>query len=115
MKIDPQKFCIDVSKNCKSPKKKFEAELYVPAIPMPLVQKMFEASFIGLRVGIVCWRAFRMQGSRNPFKLTTKYLEPFKISRNQKYRGLHDLKKAGLIKVKQKSGQAPIITLLNIK
>jgi hypothetical protein len=92
-------------------KKRIVTDFYIPSIPGPWISKVFGLSFVALKVSLVLWRAYRMQGSKNPFKLTSKYLRPFGVSRNQKYRGLKDLHKAGVIEVEQKPGQAPEITI----
>jgi hypothetical protein len=115
--MDPQRFIINAPKKDlkRGTKKESETEFYIPNIPVPWIVKIFGLSFVALKTALVLWRAFRMERSRNPFKLTTRHLEPFGLSRNQKYRGLNDLKKAGLIKVSQKPGQAPEITLLKYK
>jgi hypothetical protein len=112
-KIDPQNLAVDVSE--KKSTGSSNSEPYVPNVPVSWVSKLYELPYVATKVGLPLWRAYRMQGSKKSFKFTSKYLEPFKLSRNQKYRGLNMLEGAGLIRIERQRGRAPIVTLLKIK
>ena len=117
--IDTEKYILNESVKVSKQKsiRKSQSKLYVPNIPLLWLQKVFAIPNGGavLKMALVVWRTYKMNGSQDTFQLTTKYLEPFGISRFQRFRGLKGLKEAGLIEVDQKSGRAPIITLFNIK
>lgn len=118
MLLDASKYFVDSAEKKGKPeavRKKPESEFYIPNIPGPWIVKIFNLSFIALRVALVLWRTYKMRKRQNPFKLTSKYMKPFGLSRNQKYRGLADLEKAGLIKVTRKPGQAPTVTLIDFE
>ena len=70
-----------------------------PRIPLSWVLKLNEAGVAGLRVGYVLIYCFVLKGS-NCIKLSNYLLYAFRISKNQKSRGLRELEELGLIEMK---------------
>ncbi len=64
-----------------------------------------------LHVGIALWHAVGRLGSRQ-VSLSNIDASGFGLNRNAKYRALLWLEAAGLILVKRKLGQTPIVTVL---
>ena len=112
--MDPEKYFVDAPPKHKTSKKN-KSELYVPSIPIQWLKQIYVLPGASLKVALILWRTYRMENSQNTFKLTKKYCEPFGISRYQRFRSLKKLEEAGLIKVDQKPGRAPVVTMLNIK
>ena len=69
-----------------------------PRIPLSWVLKLNEAGVAGLRVGYVLVYCFVLKGS-NCIKLSKNLLNAFRISKNQKSRGLRELEELGLIEM----------------
>ena len=111
--MGPEKYFANTAPENKT-SKKIKPD-YVPNIPIPWLKKIYVLSGASLRVALIIWRTYKVNGSQDTFKLTKKFCEPFGISRYQRFRGLKGLEEAGLIEVDQKSGRAPVVTLLNIK
>jgi len=63
-----------------------------------------EAGGAGLRVGYVLVYCFVLKGS-NCIKLSKNLMNAFKISKNQKSRGLKELEQLGLIEMKINRGR----------
>ena len=84
-----------------------------PRIPLSWVLKLNEAGVAGLRVGYVLIYCFVLKGS-NCIKLSKNLLNAFRISKNQKYRGLRELEELGLIEMRIKRGRQTQINLLNV-
>ena len=84
-----------------------------PRIPLSWVLKLNEAGVAGLRVGYVLIYCFVLKGS-NCIKLSKYLLNAFRISKNQKFRGLKELEELGLIEMRIKRGRQTQINLLNV-
>ena len=84
-----------------------------PRIPLSWVLKLNEAGVAGLRVGYVLVYCFVLKGS-NCIKLSKNLLNAFRISKNQKSRGLKELEELGLIEMRIKRGRQTQINLLNV-
>jgi len=77
------------------------------------VLKLNEAGGAGLRVGYVLVYCFVLKGS-NCIKLSKNLMNAFKISKNQKSRGLKELEQLGLIEMKINRGRQTRINLLKV-
>lgn len=64
-----------------------------------------------LHVGIALWHAAGLAGTSSVSLSNVAGLR-FGLDRNAKYRALHWLEGAGLVKVRRKIGRAPVVTLL---
>ena len=84
-----------------------------PRIPLSEVLKLNEAGVAGLRVGYVLVYCFVLKGS-NCIKLSKNLLNAFRISKNQKSRGLRELEELGLIEMKINRGRQTQIKLLKV-
>ena len=84
-----------------------------PKIPLSWVLKLNEAGVAGLRVGYVLVYCFVLRGS-NCIKLSKNLLNAFRISKNQKSRGLKELEELGLIETKINRGRQTQIKLLKV-
>lgn len=84
-----------------------------PRIPLSWVLKLNEAGVAGLRVGYVLVYCFVLKGS-NCIKLSKNLLNAFRISKNQKSRGLRELEELGLIEMKINRGRQTQIKLLKV-
>ena len=84
-----------------------------PRIPLSWVLKLNEAGVAGLRVGYVLIYCFVLKGS-NCIKLSMNLLNAFRISKNQKSRGLRELEELGLIEMKINRGRQTQIKLLKV-
>ncbi len=84
-----------------------------PRIPLSWVLKLNEAGVAGLRVGYVLVYCFVLKGS-NCIKLSKDLLYAFRISKNQKSRGLRELEKLGLIEMQINRGRQTQIKLLKV-
>ena len=84
-----------------------------PRIPLSWVLKLNEAGVAGLRVGYVLIYCFVLKGS-NCIKLSNYLLNDFRISKNQKSRGLRELEELGLIEMKINRGRQTQIKLLKV-
>ena len=84
-----------------------------PRIPLSWVLKLNEAGVAGLRVGYVLIYCFVLKGS-NCIKLSKYLLNAFRISKNQKSRGLRELEELGLIEMKINRGRQTQIKLLKV-
>ena len=84
-----------------------------PRIPLSWVLKLNEAGVAGLRVGYVLIYCFVLKGS-NCIKLSKNHLNAFRISKNQKSRGLRELEELGLIEMKINRGRQTQIKLLKV-
>ena len=84
-----------------------------PRIPLSWVLKLNEAGVAGLRVGYVLIYCLVLKGS-NCIKLAKYLLNAFRISKNQKSRGLRVLEELGLIEMKINRGRQTQIKLLKV-
>jgi hypothetical protein len=64
-----------------------------------------------LHVALAIWLSARTTHDER-IELGNVAVSPMGLDRNAKYRGLHCLESAGLIRVERKLGRSPIVTLL---
>jgi hypothetical protein len=80
-------------------------------LPHAWISRAIAAGNSAISLGLVLWflRGWKKQ---NEFRLTNVELRKWNIDRHQKYRGLVQLEKAGLIKVKRENCKNPKVKLL---
>ena len=81
--------------------------------PIPLEWLKAAAALPGksLHIGLALWLLAEIEKSRT-IALSNAQASYFSIDRNAKYRALDWLETAGLIEIKRKLGQSPIVTLI---
>ena len=89
-----------------------EREYLRGPIPMEWIITAARLPGRSLQVGIALWITSEIHQSR-VVALTNLASQYFGLDRNSKYRGLAWLEHEGLITVRRKLGQPPIVTILN--
>ena len=81
--------------------------------PVPLLWVM-QACYLGAREARLAWACWFLHGVNKgePFKLSNIWAGRFGLSRDVKTKAIQSLVDAGLIKVDQSPGCAPVITVL---
>ncbi len=91
-----------------------EAQICACQIPFDWLSAAAYLPGKSLHAGIALWYlAGRARSSRVP--LSNVASQAFGLDRNAKYRALEWLEEAGLIAVERKTGQAPIVTVLEVR
>lgn len=80
-------------------------------IPLDFIRALYTLGIAGLRVGIVLIY-FSILKKTETVRLSRDVLKQFSISRSQKFRGLKELKDAGLVEFEAKRGNSSEITVL---
>lgn len=81
-------------------------------IPMDWLSKASDLPGKTLHLAMALWRLNGMSKC-GAFKLTGKALDLLHVSRDAMRDGLNRLEQHGLIRVERKTGQRPVITILN--
>ena len=119
MDFDLEKFRLKnfnpaIAKPITPPRKDFSKYFLRGPIPLNWIIKLIPLSKSAHQMALVIWFICGLKGGRRTFVLSNKRLKEFKLDRQQKYRGLRDLERAALIKIKKRNGrQNPIITILD--
>lgn len=80
-------------------------------IPRYWLVEAFSLSPAAGKVGLVLWYLAGLTKSKTVV-LTTVKMREFKFTRLAKYRGLEQLERAGLVKVKRRRKQNPVVTII---
>jgi len=80
-------------------------------LPHAWISQAIASGNSAISVGLVLWY-LRGWKKRNEFRLTNIELQKWSVNRYQKYRGLKQLEKAGLIRVKKENRKNPVVLLL---
>ena len=64
-------------------------------------------------MALVLWFLSGLKHQAKTVSLSGKVLRELGVERHAGYRGLHALELAGLVSVERRSGQSPVVTLLN--
>ena len=80
-------------------------------IPLDFIRVLYTLGIAGLRVGLVLIY-FSILKKTETVRLSRDLLKQFSISRSQKFRGLKELKDAGLVEFEAKRGNSSEITVL---
>ena len=91
--------------------KKERAFFLHPNVPLEVIKELFESKNSALRLGLVIIYRSILE-NKTTLKLSKKVLEEFKISNSQKFKGLRELKKIGLVSYNPVVGKSSEITLL---
>ena len=81
-------------------------------IPIHWLASAKKASPTALSVGLYLWHLSGLT-KKKTFKATNRTLPMWRLDRYAKYRGLKELEKSGLIKVKRQNKNSPEVTILN--
>ena len=81
-------------------------------IPIHWLASAKKASPTALSVGLYLWHLSGLT-KKKTFKATNRALPLLGLNRYAKYRGLKELEKSGLIKVKRQNKMSPEVTILN--
>ena len=81
-------------------------------IPIHWLASAKKASPTALSVGLYLWHLSGLT-KKKTFKATNRTLPMWRLDRYAKYRGLKELEKSGLIKVKRQNKMSPEVTILN--
>ena len=81
-------------------------------IPIHWLASAKKASPTALSVGLYLWHLSGLT-KKKTFKATNRTLPMWRLDRYAKYRGLLELEKSGLIKVKRQNKMSPEVTILN--
>ena len=81
-------------------------------IPIHWLASARKTSLTALTVGLYLWHLSGLT-KKKTFKATNRTLPMWRLDRYAKYRGLKELEKSGLIKVKRKNKMSPEVTILN--
>ena len=82
-----------------------------PNVPLEVIKELFESKNSALRLGLVIIYRSILE-NKTTLKLSRNILEEFKISNSQKFKGLKELKKIGLVSYNPVVGKSSEITLL---
>ena len=91
--------------------KKERAFFLHPNVPLEVINELFESKNSALRLGLVIIYRSILE-NKTTLKLSRDVLEEFKISNSQKFKGLKELKKIGLVSYNPVVGKSSEITLL---
>ena len=91
--------------------KKERAFFLHPNVPLEVIFELFESKNSALRLGLVIIYRSILE-NKTSLKLSRDVLEEFKISNSQKFKGLKELKKIGLVSYNPVVGKSSEITLL---
>ena len=81
-------------------------------IPIHWLASAKKASPTALSVGLYLWHLSGLT-KKKTFKATNRTLPMWRLDRYAKYRGLKELEKAGLVRVKRQNKMSPEVTILN--
>ena len=81
-------------------------------IPIHWLASAKKASPTALSVGLYLWHLSGLT-KKKTLKATNRTLPMWRLDRYAKYRGLKELEKSGLIKVKRQNKMSPEVTILN--
>ena len=90
--------------------KKERAFFLHPNVPLEVIKELFESKNSALRLGLVIIYRSILE-NKMTLKLSRDVLEEFKISNSQKFKGLKELKKIGLVSYNPVVGKSSEITL----
>ena len=90
--------------------KKVRAFFLHPNVPLEVINELFGSKNSALRLGLVIIYRSILE-NKTSLKLSRDVLEEFKISNSQKFKGLKELKKIGLVSYNPVVGKSSEITL----
>ena len=103
---------LQVINNEKKLGKKSNCPFLKGPIPIHWLASAKKASPTALSVGLYLWHLSGLT-KKKTFKATNRTLPMWRLDRYAKYRGLKELEKSGLIKVKRQNKNSPEVTILN--
>ena len=103
---------LNVIKKEKKLGKKSNCPFLKGPIPIHWLASAKKASPTALSVGLYLWHLSGLT-KKKTFKATNHTLPMWRLDRYAKYRGLKELEKSGLIKVKRQNKMSPEVTILN--
>ena len=103
---------LQVIKKEKKLGKKSNCPFLKGPIPIHWLASAKKASPTALSVGLYLWHLSGLT-KKKTFKATNRTLPMWRLDRYAKYRGLKELEKSGLIKVKRQNKNSPEVTILN--
>lgn len=83
-------------------------------LPLPWMRRAAALPGKTMHVALVLWYLVGLHKSQT-VRLSKKELLHMSISRDAKYDALKRLAQAGLVSIKQRPGQSPLVTVLNVK
>jgi hypothetical protein len=103
---------LQVIKKEKKLGKKSNCPFLKGPIPIHWLASAKKASPTALSVSLYLWHLSGLT-KKKTFKATNRTLPMWRLDRYAKYRGLKELEKSGLIKVKRQNKNSPEVTILN--
>ena len=103
---------LQVINNEKKLGKKSNCPFLKGPIPIHWLASAKKASPTALSVGLYLWHLSGLT-KKKTLKATNHTLPMWRLDRYAKYRGLKELEKSGLIKVKRQNKMSPEVTILN--
>ncbi len=80
-------------------------------IPLKWLTTAASLSPTAVKLGLVIWFLSGLTKQKT-VKLTNRYLNEFAIHRTSKYKNLKRMEKAGLIRISQRKGESPMVTIV---
>lgn len=112
--LNPEKFRLPDKPKIKKKNPKAGSGHFIKGpIPVDWIAKANKIGKSASLVGLVLWYTYGLTKNKTVV-LTSKKTKEFNLSRYIKYEGLKALEKAGLITVKRRKKQNPIVTILDV-